>query len=512
MRPGLFGLCSMNGTIRSGPAPLFIDHDHACCRRIDAGARQRLTARFGHDVQAWFDKLPGALNALAQRWQFELGSAIPRGSVSIVFRCRMADGRRAVIKASPDRARLAVAATALNAWHTVHTLAVIALDEQLGALLIEEIQPGTPLVVSSIYRQVEQIAELLSSLHASGVPDPCYPTLGQRVGHLFDSSAQLYQRHPQLIALIGPDIYERGRRLATRLAQHDGPIVLLHGDLTPSNILDGAAARGLVAIDPAPCLGDPAFDAVDLILWQAGDLQTIEARIGVVSGDLQILHARLSSRQILLRDRGRGDRIVIGLIVVHAAAAVAAWAPSRQQGALLALWHVLRLDQFGELGHLGAQGPGERVRRGERVFRKQQLLRRVEADDVLDLAHDPVAGGGDVDLGHCAAVLVTSTVCRAAGRVALATSQVRSAAVTAISESPPIVLRCVVLAAEHAAWRGYGKGEFAAARARKTCECTGILLGDQAGVSVRDSGPAGAGAGLVGRRLPRKNAIVTGTM
>jgi streptomycin 6-kinase len=34
----------------------------------------------------------------------------------------------------------------------------------------------------------------------------------------------------------------------------------------------------LVAIDPAPCLGDPAFDAVDLLYWQADDLETIQAR------------------------------------------------------------------------------------------------------------------------------------------------------------------------------------------------------------------------------------------
>ena len=80
------------------------------------------------------------------------------------------------------------------------------------------------------------------------------------------------------------DWYER-RRLAV-LDSHmryvevgvGDPIVLLHGDRTPSNILDGGSERGLVAIDPAPCLGDAAFDAVDLILWQADDLETIEAR------------------------------------------------------------------------------------------------------------------------------------------------------------------------------------------------------------------------------------------
>jgi hypothetical protein len=44
-----------------------------------------------------------------------------------------------VLKASPDRARLAFEAAALDAWHTVHTPAVIALDERLGALVIEAI-------------------------------------------------------------------------------------------------------------------------------------------------------------------------------------------------------------------------------------------------------------------------------------------------------------------------------------------------------------------------------------
>jgi len=173
---------------------------------------------------------------------------------------------------------LAYEAAALEGWHSVHTPAVLALDEQLGAFLIEAIEPGTPLVVSSTYPALERVAELLNSLHASGVPDPSYPTVGQRVAYLFDASATLYERHPELAALIRPALYERGRRHAIGLAQDASPSFLLHGDLTPSNILDGGAERGLVAIDPAPCLGDAAFDAVDLILWQADDLETIEAR------------------------------------------------------------------------------------------------------------------------------------------------------------------------------------------------------------------------------------------
>lgn len=249
---------------------------------IDPGARQRLGARFGAGVEAWFDELPGMLAALARRWQLEFGQAIPRGSVSAAFWCRTADGRPAVLKASPDRGRLAFEAAALGTWRTSHTPSVIALDTQLGAVLLEGIEPGTPLVVGAVYPAMDSIAELLSSLHGSGIPEPRYPAAGQRVGYLFDASAKLYERHPELAALIPPELYERGRALATRLArddrQHGRQAVLLHGDLTPGNILDGGAERGLVAIDPAPCLGDPAFDAVDLILWQAEDLHTIRAR------------------------------------------------------------------------------------------------------------------------------------------------------------------------------------------------------------------------------------------
>ncbi|HEY6055681.1 MAG TPA: aminoglycoside phosphotransferase family protein, partial [Gaiellaceae bacterium] len=104
--------------------------------------RRRLTARFGDAVEAWFDELPGVLGALAERWRLELGAPIPRGSVSVVIRCRLPDGGAAVLKVSPDRARLADEAAALDRWTTVHTPSVLALDESVGALLIEAIEPG----------------------------------------------------------------------------------------------------------------------------------------------------------------------------------------------------------------------------------------------------------------------------------------------------------------------------------------------------------------------------------
>jgi streptomycin 6-kinase len=246
---------------------------------LDEGVRGRLTARFGQGVEAWFDELPDVLNVLAERWQVQYGPLIPRGSMSVVIRCRMSDARPAVLKVSPDRTRVTNEAAALERWTTVHTPSVLAVDQSVGALLIEAIEPGIPLIDSSNYPDQESFAELVTSLYTSGVPDPTYPSLAHHVAYLFESGRKPYKRRPELVDVVPPGLYERGRRLAARLAESVSPDGLLHGDLTPSNILEGGEQRGLVAVDPAPCLGDdPAFDAIDVLLWQAARVETVVAR------------------------------------------------------------------------------------------------------------------------------------------------------------------------------------------------------------------------------------------
>jgi len=138
------------------------------------------------------------------------------------------------------------------------------------------------------------VTELLTSLHETGAPDPSYPPLAHRIAYLFDSGTKPYTRHPELIEVIPLELYERGRRFASRLVEHVAPTSLLHGDLTPSNILDGGDERGLVAIDPAPCLGDDlAFDAIDLVLWQTDDVDTVAARAEQLAPAIDVDASRL---------------------------------------------------------------------------------------------------------------------------------------------------------------------------------------------------------------------------
>jgi streptomycin 6-kinase len=241
-------------------------------------ARQRLVRRFGDGVGPWMDELPDRLLLLSERWNLEYDSVLPRGSMSVVLLCRTAQGQRAILKICPDLQRVAFEIAALTHWSTPHAPTVLQLDSSIGALLMEEIQPGTPLMDSGTFPALNDVAEVLAALHTPGPSGLDFPSLAHRVIYLFAAWERERRSDPMGVALVPQELFDRGRRLALWLAEEPSPTALLHGDFTPVNLLDGGEGRGLIAIDPCPTLGDPAFDAIDLILWQADDLDTISRR------------------------------------------------------------------------------------------------------------------------------------------------------------------------------------------------------------------------------------------
>ena len=266
--------------------------DHPDVPRLDE-ARERLARRFGDVVQSWMDALPDRLIVLRERWSLELDSVIPKGSMSVVIRCRTPQRQRAVLKISPDRDRVAREIAGLAHWSTPHVPTVLAADRSMGALLMEEIEPGTALQDSGAYPALNDVGRILTALHTQGKPDRAFPSVADRVAYLFAAWARERLRDPTQMALVPDVLFDRGRRLALRLAEESSRTVLLHGDFTPVNVLDGGARRGLVAIDPSPTFGDPAFDAVDLLFWQAADLEMITGRAEVLAQAIGVDSTRL---------------------------------------------------------------------------------------------------------------------------------------------------------------------------------------------------------------------------
>jgi streptomycin 6-kinase len=99
---------------------------------------------------------------------------------------------------------------------------------------------------------------------------------------------------PAIGAHVHQSDFDRALRELDLLLATPSDTVLLHGDLHFGNVLDGGE-RGLMAIDPKACLGDPCFDAVDYVTGGAGRPAPdgLEYRLTTLAAEADLDPARL---------------------------------------------------------------------------------------------------------------------------------------------------------------------------------------------------------------------------
>ncbi|MFJ9783281.1 aminoglycoside phosphotransferase family protein [Amycolatopsis sp. NPDC101161] len=234
----------------------------------EAGAR--LVSRFGPDAAGWLDEVPALAAWLASRWGLVLGELFQSGASSVVLRCHWPDGTPAVLKLSPDRALLTRQVEMLRVFASSGRVpAVLSADAEAGAMVLEEIRPGTEAGDLPQTSLPPRWGELLAALHAVAPPARWPWDLRGRCEEAF---ARIGRRlaDPAIAARIDQATWRRTIERCEALLDTQARVVLLHGDLHLGNVLDGGPSRGLVAIDPKACIGDPCFDAVDYVVAGAG--------------------------------------------------------------------------------------------------------------------------------------------------------------------------------------------------------------------------------------------------
>lgn len=226
---------------------------------IDDAARARLVGRFGADLaEPWCDALPDLVARLTARWGLEVRETRP-GNTGRTMLCTGPDGDLRVLKLTPDPDVARLEFAGLRAWAGCsRAVQVLDADLDAGAILLEGLVPGTELRGRPV--PWAELGELLAELH--GVEPPAdLPPLTERVTFMYDITERTVvgsAAEPHLT----PELLARARSRAMALAE-DGPVAVVHGDLHPGNVLDAGPRRGVVAIDPRPSVGDPAFDLAD---------------------------------------------------------------------------------------------------------------------------------------------------------------------------------------------------------------------------------------------------------
>lgn len=207
---------------------------------------------------AWLSALPDLLSSLAARWSLILGNCFPEIRLNYVTPATRADGTPCVLKASRyiDDTRNEIAA--LQLWAGDGAVRVLESDPALGALLLEQLQPGT--LLSTVADTDDDAATTIAADTLRRLWRPVPADHGLRS---LESWCAAYDRNrAAILAGVGgfpSAIFRRADALRRDLLASTTEQTVLHGDLHHFNILRAQRAPWL-AIDPKGLVGDRYFD------------------------------------------------------------------------------------------------------------------------------------------------------------------------------------------------------------------------------------------------------------
>ncbi len=253
-------------------------------RRSKSRAAVRLVRRPAGAGEDWVLHLPDLIDAVCEEWHLSLDDErIAAGALGVVAWCHTESGLEAALKLCANEQRLSAETNAMLAWGGHPAVRVLA--HRPGALLLERARPGRPSRLAPT-----RLALLLGALHR--------PTSASRRG-LGD-----WRRSIDTAVTHVPSLQALGQAL---LKEGEGrPVVALHGDLQPANILEHRGTS--VVIDPVGIVGPRELDVANAALqndWgenssgrirRLADLTGTDQAFALAFGQFSATYAALAPR------------------------------------------------------------------------------------------------------------------------------------------------------------------------------------------------------------------------
>jgi len=146
--------------------------------KVSDDVRRTITAWFGDDGRRWCDAAPGVANRLAAQWKLRPGAILPGATHALVLACTRADGSPAVLKLPFVDEENRAEADALRLYDGDGAFRLLDHDPESGALLLERLVPGRPLVdLPDRARALDIACGLLHRLRHAPPKDHRFPLL-----------------------------------------------------------------------------------------------------------------------------------------------------------------------------------------------------------------------------------------------------------------------------------------------------------------------------------------------
>lgn len=267
--------------------------------------RRRVTGVYGAAGEAWLERLPAVIAECAALWDLSVGDPFPGLTYNHVSSATLPDGTHAVLKIGVPEIQQTREAQALRLWDGRGAVRLLRFEARLGALLIERLQPGSPL--SDVSDDAVAVPAAAAVMRALWRPAPA--------AHPFPSVADWARGVDRYIAAFptaGPyprDLVEEASQLFAELLATSGPPVVLHGDLHHDNILASARAPWL-AIDPKGVVGEPAYEVGALLRNPGSQIESEPDLRGLLSRRIALFSRELDMDPERLRKWGMAQAVL----------------------------------------------------------------------------------------------------------------------------------------------------------------------------------------------------------
>jgi streptomycin 6-kinase len=258
--------------------------------------------RQGSEGHAWLTGLPELVSRIVSTYGLTIDGAPYESTTNFALPVLARDGRKCVLKVSCSQRQYELETAALQHWHTCPAVVDLqAWDAPARALLLLRADPGTTYdLLPDTHETLQRLAASMKSLWAVKTPavSPFSPLAEHLKQRMIIARARIRSGITQ--GVVDESDWQQAINGAQALFKRTGyPSVVLHADWSARNIVDDG--RWLKAIDPKPCIGDPAYDAA---LWAVRheNGQFLKRNIGNIATLCQLhpLHVLAWARVIAL--------------------------------------------------------------------------------------------------------------------------------------------------------------------------------------------------------------------
>ena len=211
---------------------------------------------FGEAGREWLPRLPSILAQCRTKWGLSTGGPSASMSLNYLEFTTTSSGQPVALKVGVPHDELFTEMEALRFYNGQRAVRLLDADRELGALLLQRLQPGTMLWQLGDHAQETRIAA--SIMRELYVPSPATHTLPafsrwtKRAFHLTRTEWDPHERMPR-------DLIDKAECAFNKIERATTHTVVLHGDLHHENILLDKDS-GWTAIDPKGVIGAPILE------------------------------------------------------------------------------------------------------------------------------------------------------------------------------------------------------------------------------------------------------------